>query len=189
MLFDLSILKNRAARTRPSMPADLALSRRALLASSAFLALAATPAVGPYGAWAANGLTAEQRMTLIRMARDIYPHDTFLPDAPYVAAVDKILKEADGDGDVKTMVSTGLADLEARAKTTFGSGYAAITDPNKREALLRSIQMGGFFQKFRGELMMGIYDNKTLWPVFGYEGSSWEKGGYIGRGFDNIDWL
>ena len=37
--------------------------------------------------------------------------------------------------------------------------------------------------------MFGLYDNKTLFPLFGYEGSSWEKGGYVNRGFDDIDWL
>ena len=187
MLFDLSLLKGRQALALKA--SDVALSRRTLLASSAFLALAAAPAVGPYGAWAATGMTADQRLTLIRMSRDIYPHDDFLPDTPYVAAVDKILKQADGDDEAKTLVTTGLADLEARAQKTFGSAYAAIADPFKREALLRTIQMGGFFQKFRGERLMGIYDNKALWPKFGYEGSSWEKGGYIGRGFDDIDWL
>jgi hypothetical protein len=187
MLFDLSLVRVRQATAQKG--SDIALSRRSLLASSAFLALAAAPAVGPYGAWAATGMSADQRLTLIRMARDIYPHDDFLPDEPYVAAVDKILKEADGDAEVNKVVSTGLADLEARAQKTFGSAYAAISDPFKREALLRTIQMSGFFQKFRGELLMGIYDNKALWPTFGYEGSSWEKGGYIGRGFDDIDWL
>ena len=38
-------------------------------------------------------------------------------------------------------------------------------------------------------LVTGFYDNKAVWPLFGYEGSSWEKGGYLNRGFDDIDWL
>ena len=48
MLFDLSLLKGRQALALKA--SDVALSRRTLLASSAFLALAAAPAVGPYGA-------------------------------------------------------------------------------------------------------------------------------------------
>jgi len=28
-----------------------------------------------------------------------------------------------------------------------------------------------------------------VWPKFGYEGSSSERGGYINRGFDDINWL
>ena len=27
--------------------------------------------------------------------------------------------------------------------------------------------------------MFGLYDNKALFPLFGYEGSSWEYGGYV----------
>ncbi|TIP32839.1 MAG: gluconate 2-dehydrogenase subunit 3 family protein, partial [Mesorhizobium sp.] len=28
-----------------------------------------------------------------------------------------------------------------------------------------------------------------LWPIFGYEGESYSKGGYITRGFNDIEWL
>ncbi len=41
----------------------------------------------------------------------------------------------------------------------------------------------------KGDLVTGLYDNKAVWPLFGYEGSSWEKGGYLNRGFNDIDWL
>ena len=37
--------------------------------------------------------------------------------------------------------------------------------------------------------MVGLYNQKELWPIFGYEGASADKGGYIERGFDDIDWL
>jgi len=28
-----------------------------------------------------------------------------------------------------------------------------------------------------------------VWPIFGYEGASFEYGGYIDRGFNDINWL
>lgn len=186
MLYDLSILKRPTNHIEVLKAAKL--SRRTLLASSAFLALATTASVGPYGAWANSGVTADQRLTLIRMSRDIYPHDDFLPDKPYVDAVDKILKEAEADGDVRKMILTGVEDLEARSSKIYGKNYVAITDPNKREGILRAIELSAFFQKFRGELLMGIYNNKALWPKFGYDGSSWENGGFM-ETFDKIDWL
>ena len=34
-----------------------------------------------------------------------------------------------------------------------------------------------------------LYNQQELWPIFGYEGESFSKGGYINRGFDDIDWL
>jgi hypothetical protein len=34
-----------------------------------------------------------------------------------------------------------------------------------------------------------LYDNAGLWKHIDYPGSSKEHGGYINRGFDDIDWL
>ena len=46
-----------------------------------------------------------------------------------------------------------------------------------------------FFKQMRGDLVVSLYNQKELWPKFGYEGSSAEHGGYIKRGFADIDWL
>ncbi|MEM8648033.1 MAG: hypothetical protein AAGF86_17025, partial [Pseudomonadota bacterium] len=58
-----------------------------------------------------------------------------------------------------------------------------------RVALLKAMESSGFFQKVRGSLVTGIYNNPEVWPIFGYEGPSAEEGGYINRGFDDINWL
>jgi hypothetical protein len=34
-----------------------------------------------------------------------------------------------------------------------------------------------------------LYSNPQVWPLFGYQGSSLEYGGYLERGFDDIAWL
>ncbi|MNW11081.1 hypothetical protein D3C71_2084400 [compost metagenome] len=54
---------------------------------------------------------------------------------------------------------------------------------------MREIETTPFFRETRSALMFGLYDNKTLFPLFGYEGSSVEKGGYLARGFNDLDWL
>jgi hypothetical protein len=41
----------------------------------------------------------------------------------------------------------------------------------------------------RGNLITGLYNNKDVWPLVGYEGESYSKGGYIQRGFDDITWV
>ncbi len=46
-----------------------------------------------------------------------------------------------------------------------------------------------FSRRLRGDLIVSLYNNKEVWPKFGYEGSSAEHGGYINRGFADIDWL
>ena len=44
-------------------------------------------------------------------------------------------------------------------------------------------------RQIRGGLVTGLYNQKEVWPLFGYEGESFSKGGYIDRGFDDINWL
>ena len=58
-----------------------------------------------------------------------------------------------------------------------------------RVELLRAIEESVFFQNIRGGLVTGLYNQKAVWPLFGYEGESFSHGGYIERGFDDINWL
>jgi hypothetical protein len=55
--------------------------------------------------------------------------------------------------------------------------------------VLRAVETTAFFQKLRGDLVVSLYNQKEVWPKFGYEGSSFEHGGYLHRGFNDIDWL
>ena len=74
----------------------------------------------------------------------------------------------------------------------MGAGYdnyLSIGWEADRVAILRSMEDSPFFQKIRGGLVTGLYNQKELWPIFGYEGESYSKGGYINRGFDDISWL
>ena len=70
----------------------------------------------------------------------------------------------------------------------FGSYLGAGWEAD-RVAMLRLIEDGEFFQTIRGGLVVGLYNQKEVWPYFGYEGSSYEHGGYLERGFDDIAWL
>ena len=82
-----------------------------------------------------------------------------------------------------------MKTLQGRARATQGRPFEEIVSEDDRVALLREIETTPFFRETRSALMFGIYDNKTLFPLFGYEGSSVEKGGYIARGFNDLDWL
>ena len=59
----------------------------------------------------------------------------------------------------------------------------------ERVAALREMAATPFFATVRPMALFGLYGNKAVWPRFGYQGSSWEYGGYIDRGFDDLDWL
>ena len=54
---------------------------------------------------------------------------------------------------------------------------------------LEKIQHTPFFQFVLNETLGGVYRHPLTWELLGYEGSSLEFGGYIDRGFNDIDWL
>lgn len=173
------------------MNGQMNISRRtALKAAGAGLIVAGTGAGGlVYGhneAWAATAenLDADTFATLVQMSRDTYPHDR-LEDKFYAAAVSGLDKAAKDDGALKTMLTDGVAGLNKAA----GGAYSGVTDADKRTALLKAIENDGFFQKVRGNLVTGLYNNKEAWPLFGFEGASADQGGYLERGFDDINWL
>lgn len=176
--------------------ADPALiSRRRFLQSSgvAALGVAAVPLgglllSGEASAVAFTTLGPQTVRTLVKMARDIFPHDK-LADRFYLQAITPYERAAARDPKLKSLLVDGVAALDAAAKQRHGKPYAALASEDERVALLKAIESGPFFQKVRGDLVTGLYNNKALWPQFGYEGSSWEKGGYLHRGFNDIDWL
>ncbi len=119
------------------------------------------------------------------MGRDIYPHDA-IDDRYYLAPLTPLLDAE------KDMMTAGLANLDKLAYDAHGKSYVGITWEDDRASLLRLVEDTEFFQKVRNTLVVALYNNRELWePYFGYEGSSWEKGGYLQRGFDDleINWL
>lgn len=126
--------------------------------------------------------------TLVKMARDIFPHDK-LPDNLYAAAIAPYDKKVKEDAQLATLLEKGVAQLNEAAMSRHGKPYAQVPGEGQRVALLYELEQSAFFQKVRGDLIFGIYNSKDVWPFFGYEGSSWEKGGYLNRGFNDISWL
>lgn len=133
-------------------------------------------------------LGAEAGKDLLRIARDIFPHDK-LADKYYIHAIQPYDAAAAKDTATRKLLTEGLAKLNATAKRLHGQTYTRIAEEPKRVSVLKAIEATPFFQKVRGGLVTGLYDNKEVFPFFGYEGSSWEKGGYINRGFNDMDWL
>jgi hypothetical protein len=166
------------------------LSRRELLkrgSVGAMLMVSGTAVLCPQNAWGLETTTlAPQTMaTLIQLARDIYPHDQ-LADRFYAIAVKGQDQHASKDEAHKKLIEDGVADLDSRAGA---NGYRGLGWEDDRVAILREIETTPFFQAIRGDLVVSLYNQKELWPIFGYEGESYSKGGYIERGFSDIEWL
>ena len=154
------------------------------------VAIATSTGLGVSDAWAddASTLTPATLKTLVKMARDIYPHD-FLGDSYYITAIKPWDGKAAKDPAVKSLINDGVAGLDQAANERHKVPYVQVSWENDRVALLQRIEQTPFFQKVRGDLVVSLYNQKEVWPRFGYEGSSAEHGGYIKRGFADIDWL
>src|SRR4051794_38781766 len=154
------------------------------------VAIATSAGLGLSDAWAddAAALTPATLKTLVKVARDIYPHD-FLGDSYYITAIKPWDGKAAKDPAVKSLISDGITRLDQNARDRHKVAYAEVPWEADRVVLLKEIEQSDFFQKVRGDLIVSLYNQKEVWPRFGYEGSSAEHGGYINRGFADIDWL
>lgn len=166
------------------------LLRGAATAGPAAALASAGVAVTSEAAWAdtAKTLSPHVMATLVLVARDIFPHD-HLADSYYAIAVGGYDGLAEKSADTKAMIENGVARLDADAKDRYGAEYLNLGWEDQRVAVLRLNEPTAFFKKLRGDLVVSLYNQKAVWPKFGYEGSSADKGGYIHRGFDDIDWL
>jgi hypothetical protein len=118
--------------------------------------------LAPSQAWALSlkSLNESEASAILKVTRAIFPHDT-LDDAVYALVV---------------------KDLDANTE------WASL-DYLQRENLVIKMAGTDFFEKVRGTSVVSLYNNEMAWAHFGYEGSSYELGGYFDRGFQDLDWL
>jgi hypothetical protein len=135
-----------------------------------------------------KNLKPETMRTLIKMARDIYPHDR-IADQFYAIACKTYEEKSATDPKLKAICENGVARIDALAQKVNRRPYAAVAWEAERVALLKQISDGELFKKLRADLVVSLYNQKEIWPAFGYEGESASKGGYINRGFNDIKWL
>ena len=125
------------------------------------------------------GNSPDDKKLLVKMIREVYPHDRF-PDGPYERTADDVINKGNAD-DKKMMFSKGIEDLK-KAK------YVNLNF-EKATKHLKNIEKSDFFQHVRGTSTVTLYNDKEVWKLLGYEGYSFDKGGYINRGFNDLDWL
>ena len=178
--------------TRDTVPHPSGLDRRTFLSRTAATAIVISSGtlICASESWGleVKALKPETAHTLIRLARDIYPHDR-LADQFYAVAVKGYDEKSAKDPTTLAKFEGGVAAPDATAKAAYGVAYADVGWEADRVALLRHIQDGAFFQGIRSDLVVSLYNQKEVWPLFGYEGESASKGGYVNRGFNDIKWL
>ena len=128
-------------------------------------------------------LRAELAEQLISIFRVMFPHDTF-PDEFYEHVVRKLDDQAVHDQDLSGLLLNGVEALNRQT----GCAWAGLPEEARLQALQR-VEQTPFFQKLRSDFVLYFYSNPAIWPFFGYEGPSNDKGGYLHRGFNDIDWI
>ena len=112
--------------------------------------------------------------TTLRVARVMFPHD-MLPDIAYAKVVKAVEAEAE----------------------TIEQGVAALDDPEPflgldaeaQQRAVEGIEGTDYFELVRSTAVVELYDNPLVWKALGYEGPSVHLGGYLHRGYDDLDWL
>ena len=123
------------------------------------------------------------RRNLVRLLRAAYPHPQF-PDGPYERTADAVIAQVDASLWHRLALVNGLEALDARA----GGDFMGLDD-QAATALLEEIADAEFFVFIRGVAVVTLYDDHEVWELLGYEGPSFDQGGYLHRGFDDLDWL
>ncbi len=137
----------------------------------------AVPAAAP-----AAALTRDQLRTLAALVADLFPHAA-LDQSHYqnvVAALTRLL----GDAGQRRLIIAGLAQLDGAAGRRWRERA-----PAQRLARLKQLESAAFFQLLRYHSMQALYSDPAVWALYGYQGESLSKGGYLQRGFNDLDWL
>jgi hypothetical protein len=126
-------------------------------------------------------LSSQTLATITAVARTMYPHDA-LPDAVYARVGDKLAEAAREDSGAAETIEEGVSAL---------NGGRPFTDLEADEQLeaIKAIEGSDFFELVRSTAIVEVYSDQRTWQAFGYEGPSFDKGGYIDRGFNDLDWL
>jgi hypothetical protein len=142
----------------------------------------------PNAALAEEVLGSDTFTTLVKIARDIFPHDRF-EDALYANAVGVYAEQAKSDEGIKKLIQEGVSQADTIALAKFGSTYMQVANERDRVHVLQSIETSPFFKKIRGDLVVSLYNQPAVWAKLGYQGPSAPFGGYIKRGFNDQNWM
>jgi hypothetical protein len=132
-----------------------------------------------------DGLTVtdESRPVLVRVLRVAFPHAK-LPDGPYERTADSVIEAANASTWARLTMLQGISTLDS----VSGGAFVDLDDADALK-VLRHVDATEFFGLIRRTAVVALYDDPEVWSALGYEGSSYDKGGYIDRGFDDLDWL
>ena len=112
------------------------------------------------------------------VAYDLFPHET-LPPELYIKVAQRVL-------DLNSpVVVEGIEQLKSNA---VNKRWIDL-DEAQRISVLTTLEKSEFFALIRSTTIDVLYKTPEMFELVGYGGSAIEKGGYLHRGFNDIDWL
>ncbi len=150
----------------------------ALLAANRSLPVFAGPAVVD-----PSGLTQHDQKTLVRMIQLLFPHEG-LSVRVYEEAGEFLAGRHAGNQETLLLLKTGIQILDDDDDRPWIDRPAG-----EQLARLHEIEQTDFFHFMRHNAIEYLYRDPRVWSMLGYEGPSISFGGYLNRGFDDIDWL
>ena len=125
--------------------------------------------------------SSQAMATITAAARIMYPHDA-LPDDVYARVTETLAEAARADSGAARTVQDGVAALNV------GRPFAELSGDEQLD-VLKGIEGSEFFELVRSTAVVEVYSDQRTWRLVGYEGPSFDKGGYLNRGFNDLDWL
>jgi hypothetical protein len=117
------------------------------------------------------------------MARLLYPHAGIADDV-YAEVIDDVLSAAAEDPSLRGTLDDAVTELNA---TQRGDWFEI--DQEDQIRAMKAVEDQPFFVVIQASVRDRFYTHPRVWEHISYPGSSAQRGGYVHRGFDDIDWL
>jgi hypothetical protein len=138
---------------------------------------------GPEWVAALRVFDAHVAQTLLVAARTLYPHDS-LPERVYR----RVVAEFDRMAGASPAAAQMMAQFVDLADEAMPLPFVELSEGYRVEVLKR-LEGTPAFRLVQRSAVRFLYDDIEVWKAFGYEGASVHLGGYVKRGFDDLDWL
>ena len=157
---------------------SLPITQRVLLLTSSGLVSSACSKQEP------GGLNQQDLDVLLKIVKAMFPHSK-ITDEQYGVVINTLLDEVSNQPDSAELLTSGINTLNQ----LFEDSEWADAGSDAQLNALNEISDSEFFGKLKQTTVLNLYNDHSVWEQFGYEGEAFSKGGYIQRGFNDLDWL
>jgi len=147
--------------------------------------LPAAPVVSAGTDWAAalETISADEADILLAAVTTMYPHETLSP-----LVYRRVIVHFDRVATGNAAAAAALLEFCESLRKAGPLPFPELAESYRVQAL-KTIEATKMFFFVQRMAIRYLYDDVEVWAAFGYEGASVHLGGYVKRGFDDLDWL